>query len=200
MFPVVPSASRATGFSTLGTMCHWHIFPGQRNRHIPRSCRFSECSYLALGVNVPLPWNAGSISIFRILPRIHPRISSVTIILQQQLNGLPNERQILPVFRCQFVAQLVRLSDSITDKPVFAQVFGNTQAPGLRRGPVLYQLSIAFSVSSSFPMLMGLAMWPFIPERRASCLSSSKALAVIARMGILASRGSSSPRMRLVAS
>ena len=42
------------------------------------------------------------------------------------------------------------------------------------------------SVSISRPASMGLAMWAFMPARMVFCLSSSKALAVIATMGTLA--------------
>ena len=56
--------------------------------------------------------------------------------------------------------------------------------------------------SSAISSLMttGLAMWPFIPAAKAFCLSSSKALAVIARMGMPATAGLGSFRIRRVAS
>ena len=61
-----------------------------------------------------------------------------------------------------------------------------------------------FSASSSTfsrcGISSGFAIWPFMPAFRAFCLSSSKALAVIAKMGMPALRGSGRARMRRVAS
>ena len=49
-------------------------------------------------------------------------------------------------------------------------------------------------------ILIGFATWSFIPTSSAICLSSEKALAVIAMMGIFAFWGSSSLRIFLAAS
>lgn len=53
------------------------------------------------------------------------------------------------------------------------------------RDPFFY-VRMCESVSISRPAPMGLAMWAFMPARMVFCLSSSKALAVIATMGTLA--------------
>ena len=63
---------------------------------------------------------------------------------------------------------------------------------------------VYFSASSSTcsrcRISSGFAIWPFMPARRAFCRSSSKALAVMAKMGTPALRGSDRARMRRVAS
>ena len=78
---------------------------------------------------------------------------------------------------------------------------GSLRSPAFAGGLLMYiQLRISLSVSSSLLILMGLAIWPFIPTRRASCLSSSKALAVMARMGMSRSPAVSRDRMALAVS
>ena len=52
----------------------------------------------------------------------------------------------------------------------------------------------------SLDMSMGLAVWASMPAARAVCTSSSKALAVMAMMGITSARGCPLPRMARVAS
>ena len=60
--------------------------------------------------------------------------------------------------------------------------------------------STSCSVSNRFSISIGFAICPFIPHFSASCLSSSKAFAVMANTGMDASPGSSSSRICLVAS
>ena len=59
---------------------------------------------------------------------------------------------------------------------------------------------ISWRVANSLPTSMGLPRWPFMPAERTRWRSSSKALAVMATMGMRASLGSVRARIALVAS
>jgi hypothetical protein len=61
-------------------------------------------------------------------------------------------------------------------------------------------VSTLLNMSNRFCTSIGFAIWPFIPHFKASCLSSSNALAVIAKMGIDDSSLSSRLRICFVAS
>ena len=63
-----------------------------------------------------------------------------------------------------------------------------------------YQLSASSSTCSRCGMSSGFAMWPFMPAFSAFWRSSSKAFAVMAKMGVFALRVSAMARIRLVAS
>ena len=62
------------------------------------------------------------------------------------------------------------------------------------------QLSASSSTRSRCGMSSGFAMWPFMPALSAFWRSSSKACAVMAKMGMQALRSSAMARIRLVAS
>ena len=62
------------------------------------------------------------------------------------------------------------------------------------------QLSASSSTRSRCGMSNGFAMWPFMPAFSAFWRSSSKAFAVIAKMGVFALRSSAMARIRRVAS
>ena len=63
-----------------------------------------------------------------------------------------------------------------------------------------HSFTIFHKSSSSLETSMGFAIWPFIPASNAAFLSSSKALAVMAIIGIPATSGFSNARICLVAS
>ena len=71
---------------------------------------------------------------------------------------------------------------------------------GRARCPFPSYFSASSSTFSRCGISSGFAMWPFMPAFKAFCLSSSKALAVMAKMGMPALRGSGRARMRRVAS
>ena len=66
--------------------------------------------------------------------------------------------------------------------------------------PQFFPSKTVSSVSKRLSISTGFEIWPFMPACSAFCLSSSKALAVMAKIGMEASSGFSSFRMARVAS